>query len=254
MATPSFKKQPLVSVIITCYNHGQYLTNAIHSIWLQEYPNIEIVVVDDGSTDNTQEVLKKFTDVKKVYQENKGLAAARNTGITNSSGELLVFLDADDWLLHYAISINLSYLLWNEHLAFVSGAHEKHFMETGKIKDVSQVVDNDHYVHLLHGNYIGMHATVMFRRWVFDTFSFDTSLRACEDYDLYLKISREFPVFYHTHKIAAYRIHSKNMSGNSQLMLTSVLKVLRRQEAFLRPGMELYAYEEGFSNFIAYYS
>lgn len=254
MASTSSEKQPLVSVIIPCFNHGRYLTQAIDSILLQEYPNIEIIVVDDGSTDNTQEILKKFNNVKNVFQENKGLSTARNTGIANSNGELLIFLDADDWLLHYAISTNLSYLLWNEHLAFVSGAHEKHYMATGEIKNVSQEVGSYHYMHLLHGNYIGMHATVMFRRWVFDMFSYDTSLTACEDYDLYLKVSRKFPVLHHTHKIAAYRIHGKNMSGDTQVMLSSVLKVLMRQEDVLETRKEIRAFKKGVSNFIAYYS
>jgi glycosyltransferase involved in cell wall biosynthesis len=246
--------QPLVSVIIACYNHGRYLATAIESILILEYPNIEIIVVDDGSTDNTQEVLKEFSEVKNVYQENQGLSAARNTGIANSSGEFLIFLDADDWLLDYAISTNLSYLLWNDQLACVSGAHEKHFMETNEIKVVSEDINEDYYWHLLQGNYIGMHASVMFRRWVFDTFSYDTSLTACEDYDLYLKITREFPVFHHSHKIAAYRIHRKNMSGNTELMLTTALKVLQRQRAGLKTNKELKAYKSGLATFKTYYS
>jgi glycosyltransferase involved in cell wall biosynthesis len=254
LETVSSEIQPLVTVIITCFNHGRYLANAIDSILKLKYPNTEIVVVDDGSTDNTQEVLKEFTDVKNVYQENQGLSAARNTGIVNSNGEFLIFLDADDWLLKDAISINLSYLRWNEQLAFVSGAHEKHYMDVNEVKYVSQEINDDYYCHLLRGNYIGMHATVMFRRWVFDTILYDTSLSACEDYDLCLKIVRNYPVFHHTHKIAAYRIHSKNMSGDSKLMLSSVLKVLERQKEGLKTKRELRAYKSGIHTFKSYYS
>jgi glycosyltransferase involved in cell wall biosynthesis len=236
---------PLVSVIIPSYNHGQYLLDALKSIWLQNYPAIEIIVVDDGSTDNTREILKEIPGVKYIYQRNQGLSAARNTGIINSSGEFLIFLDADDWLLPEAININVNYLLQNEELAFVSGAHEKAFVENGESLDIAQEVTNNHYIHLLEGNYIGMHATVTYRRWVFDNFKFDETLKACEDYDLYLKIARKFPVFHHVQKIAAYRIHNTNMSGNIPKMLFNILKVLDRQKKNSQSKQEKQALKNG---------
>jgi glycosyltransferase involved in cell wall biosynthesis len=227
--------------------------NALNSIWSQKYLNYEIIVVDDGSTDNTQDLLKTCADVKNVYQKNSGLSAARNTGIANSSGEFLIFLDADDWLLDDAISTNVSYLLWNEQLAFVSGAHDKYFVNEDVYINFSQEINNNHYLHLLQGNYIGMHASVMFRRRVFDVFRYDTSLKACEDYDIYLKIAREFPVFHHTNKIAAYQIHDSNMSANKALMLKNVLTVLKRQKQNLNTAAELQAYKKGIDTFKNYY-
>jgi glycosyltransferase involved in cell wall biosynthesis len=246
-------QQPLVSVIIPCYNHGRYLPEAFESIWSQEYENVEIIVVDDGSTDDTKQVADKYPSVKYVYQLNKGLSEARNTGIKNSEGQFLIFLDADDWLLPNAINTNLSYMNQFEEIAFVSGAHEKIFIDTGKIIDEFQEVTSNHYWHFLQGNYIGMHATVMYRRSVFNQFLFDTGLKACEDYDLYLKISRNHPVFHHTTKIAAYRIHSSNMSGNIPFMLDSVLAVLDRQKGNLRNNSERKAFENGKKTWKKYY-
>ena len=78
-----------------------------------------------------------------------------------------------------------------------------------------------------------MHATVLYRRWVFDEFGFDTSLKACEDYDLYLRIARKYPIAHHTKKTAAYRWHNSNMSGNIPKMLSYVLIVLDRQKKLL---------------------
>ncbi len=101
---------PLISVIIPCYNHGAYLPEAFASIWQQDYPAVEIVVVDDGSTDTTREVAQHYPAVKYVYQANQGLSAARNTGLTHSTGQYLVFLDADDWLLPGALTTNARYL------------------------------------------------------------------------------------------------------------------------------------------------
>lgn len=93
----SFK--PLVSVIIPCYNREKYISEAIDSALVQSYPNIEIIVVDDGSTDKSVEVIKKYKEsVILIEQKNKGPSAARNVGIQNSRGELLIFLDSDDYI------------------------------------------------------------------------------------------------------------------------------------------------------------
>ena len=86
----------LVSVIIPCYNQAHFLDEAIESVLAQTYSNREIIVVDDGSTDNTATVARCHSPVGYIYQENAGPSAARNTGVKESRGEYLVFLDADD--------------------------------------------------------------------------------------------------------------------------------------------------------------
>lgn len=253
MLSSSHINSPLVSVIIPCYNHGAYLQEAFESVWSQTYSSTEIIVVDDGSTDNTREIAASTKGVKYVYQKNQGLSAARNTGIRHSEGELLVFLDADDWLLPDAINLNVHYLLQNEKLAFVSGGHDKVFIDEGIVKEEIYEVPSEHYFHLLQGNYIGMHATVMYRRWVFNEFAYDTSLKACEDYDLYLKITRKYPVLHHTGKIAAYRLHTTNMSGNIPFMLATALQVLDRQRKSLQNQGEKKAFEKGHAIWKEYY-
>ncbi|RNI24544.1 glycosyltransferase [Rufibacter latericius] len=255
---PSYGKQPetalpLVSVVIPCYNHGKYLREAVQSIWQQDYPTIEIIVVDDGSVDTTRRETQALEGVKYIYQENQGLSAARNTGIRHSTGELLVFLDADDWLLPDALATNVAFLQLNPKLAFVSGAHDKVFEQEGTIREEIWEVPKDHYQQLLQGNYIGMHATVMYRRWIFDEVLFDPSLKSCEDYDIYLKIARKHPVAHHTKKIAAYRLHTENMSGNIPRMLSSVLMVLRRQKNVLKTVAEQAAYSRGQQVWKEYY-
>jgi hypothetical protein len=99
-----------------------------------------------------------------------------------------------------------------------------------------------------------MHAAVMYRRSVFNEFLFDTSLRACEDYDLYLRISRKYPVHHHTKKIAAYRIHNSNMSGNVRMMLSTVLSVLERQKPHLQNDFEKQAFKNGQEVWKHYYT
>jgi len=244
---------PLVTVIIPCFNYGKYLPEAFESIRLQDYPNIEIIVVDDGSTDNTKDITEKNQKARYIYQINQGLSAARNTGIKNSKGELIIFLDADDMLLPDAINTNLYYLKQNEELAFVSGAFEMRFTESGEIVNKIQEVKSDHYSQLLKGNYIGVPAAVLYRRWIFDEMLFDISLKNCQDYDLYLKIAREYPVFHHTKKIATYRIHTSNMSSNIPAMLSEALYILERQKNHLRTISEKKAYKKGKKNWKYHY-
>ncbi|SIT93718.1 glycosyltransferase [Pontibacter indicus] len=244
---------PLISVIIPCYNLGHLLQDALDSVFRQTYENTEIIVIDDGSTDDTKTVALRNTGVRYFYQHNQGPSAARNVGLQHFKGECVVFLDADDYLYDDALAINYSYLAKNEQLAFVSGSHDKVFVQSGDIVPVVKTVPAHHYLNLLKGNYIGMHAAVMYRRWVFDEFKFDSSIRGCEEYDLYLKIARKYLVLHHPHKIAAYRFHKKNSSHNIPLMLNTAIRVLESQEPHLRNSAEKSAYTEGLRNWKQYY-
>ncbi|WP_224996724.1 glycosyltransferase [Cesiribacter sp. SM1] len=244
---------PLASVIITCYNHGRYLANAIESVLQQSYPAVEVVVVDDGSKDNTRAVAESYPQVVYVYQQNQGLSAARNTGVQHCKGEYVVFLDADDWLYPNALELNYNYLQQHPKAAFASTAHNKVYEKENIIReDYTEVLSNHYYV-MLHGNYIGMHATVMYRSWVFKEFLYDTSLRACEDYDFYLRVARKYPIIHHSANTAAYRQHSTNMSGNDPLMLSTVLEVLEKQKKDLQTLEEHQAYKRGIRIYKKYY-
>ncbi len=249
-------RRPLVSVIITCYNQGKFLIDAIASVQKQTHSNIEIIVVDDGSTDNTREVAGSFVNVRYFYQPNAGLSAARNHGAAHSNGGFVVFLDADDLLYPEGVNINLGLLLENPSWAFVSGGHDKvdEWLFPLSEQDELVVIPANHYQALLRGNYIGMHAAVMYRRAVLDEFEFDTKLRSCEDYDLYLKITRSCPVGCHLQKIAAYRHHRENMSAKHHNMLKQVLKVHRSQLPLMLNENERKAWREGVQIWRKYYA
>lgn len=242
----------LVSVIIPCYNHGKYLSRAIESVLTQPYPNVEIIVIDDGSVDDTRMVAERFPTVKYIYQQNQGLSAARNTGIDNSDGNFLIFLDADDWLLKNAIGINAGYLEHDKSIGFVSGAYI--LSRDGVEQEVKRPINSDHYIRLLQGNYISMHATVMYNRKAFRSIRFDPELKACEDYDVYLRVTRDFPVLHHTHLLAAYFHHGTNMSSDYALMLEFSTRVLRAQEPFLRSQPEKTAMQKGLTYWTEHYA
>lgn len=250
-------KHPLVSVVIPCYNHARFLGEAIESVLAQTYPNLEIIVVDDGSTDHTAEVAAGYPDARYVHQNNQGLAAARNTGLRQSRGEFLVFLDADDRLHPDAVECGVHHLLNSPELAFVSGRY-RYIKEDGTVlREYGQnPAGPDSYASFLRGNYIGMHATVTYRREALEAVGgFDPSLPACEDYDLYLRIVRKYPVAAHGNLAADYRQHGSNMSRDPRLMLKTVLQVLSSHWEYARTKEEYReAYQAGVKSWREHYS
>ena len=123
----------LVTIVIPSYNYGHFIEETIDSILQQRYTNYEIIVIDDGSTDNTREVLQCYGDrINYIYQENQGLSAARNHGLQLASGEYIIFLDADDFLLPHILEKQVAALDNNSDLGFViCGWHIVN--ETGEI-------------------------------------------------------------------------------------------------------------------------
>jgi glycosyltransferase involved in cell wall biosynthesis len=246
---------PLVSVIIPCYNYGHFLAEAIESVRRQAYPAKEIVVVDDGSTDTTREVAARYPEVVYLYQENQGLSAARNTGTRQSKGSYLVFLDADDWLFPEALATNVRYLQQHPQAAFVAGAHTCVYTTGDAPTKKNAIIASDPYLSLLsRGNFIAMIAAVMFTRWSLQQAAYDASLVNCEDYDIYLQITRHHPIVQHNTQLAAYRIHAKAMSAEASPMLSGALKVLNRQRANLREPTEIEAYYRGVHFWNTYYT
>ena len=247
---------PLVSVVIPCYNQAHYLGEAIASALGQGHTAIEVIVVDDGSTDGTGEVAGGYRQVRCVRQANRGLAAARNRGLEESRGEYVVFLDADDRLAEGAIEAGVCSLESHPDCAFVSGHYSLIDAEGLPMPHLaSPCAEEDHYMALLRGNYIGMPATVMYRRSVLEAVKgFDISRRACEDYELYLRIARRFQIRCHHRLVAEYRQHGGNMSRNYALMIRSSLSVLRSQRKFIRGDERLErAYREGIRSWQDYY-
>lgn len=240
---------PLVSVVIPCFNQAHFLTEAIESVFSQTYPHVEVVVVDDGSTDNTAEIAARYPGVRCVRQENRGLAGARNTGLRRSNGEFLVFLDSDDRLLPEAIQLGLETLAARPECAFVSGQIRVIALDGGILWEWQpQPAERDSYPALLRRNYIATPAVVVFRRAAFEAVGvFDTTVHACADYELYLRVARAYPVCSHDQVVIDYRLHGGNMSRNPELMLEMLVKVLRAQRPYVRRDPRLRAaYREGF--------
>jgi len=248
-------KAPLVSVIIPCYKQAHFLPDAIESALAQTYPHVEVIVVDDGSPDDTAVVAARYPAVKYVRQSNQGLSLARNTGFRHSSGQYVVFLDSDDKLHADAVAVNLDILEARTDCAFVSG-HYRFINADGSVLDEwdAELPESEPYVYLLTRNYIGNPATVMFRRETVRIIGGFRPWPAGEDYDAYLRVTRMFPVCSHGRLIVDYRRHGKAMSDDPIRMLIGTLRVLRAQRAHVR-GNPAYrdAYRQGIQNWRDYY-
>src|SRR5262245_39420494 len=220
-----------VSVIIPCYKQAGFLSDAIERVLPQTHPHIEVIVVDDGSPDNTRDVASRYPRVRCIRQENQGLSAARNTGIRESKGEFLVFLDADDRLIPNALETGLKSFRRNPGAAVVVGKHRSISAEGLPLPTAERpFVEKDHFLELLRGNWIACLSSVMYQRRVFDDVKgFNTSLRAAEDYDLYLRVAQKFAMACHRNVVAEYRYHGDSISSNHQLMSNHIARILQSQ-------------------------
>jgi glycosyltransferase involved in cell wall biosynthesis len=186
-----------ITVIIPVYNRPGFVKEAIQSVLDQTYSNVEIIVVNDGSTDDTPLVLQSFGDkIRIIHQENRGVSAARNTGIKNSKSKWIAFLDSDDiWLpekLHLQIQFFENHpdarICQTEEIWIKDGKRlypkKKHKKKSGMIfKNCLPLC-------------IVSPSAVMIHREMFDLVGvFDESLPACEDYDLWLRISCQYPIY-----------------------------------------------------------
>ena len=245
-----------VAVVIPAYNHAAFLPAAIKSVLAQKPPPLEIIVVDDGSDDSPEDAVKQFPEVRLVRQKNAGLSAARNRGIRETTAPHLLFLDADDRLLPGAIASSLSSLYSNPAAAFTYGAYNIVDASTNAVTKVPlRTVPKDAFASFLAGNPIGMHGCVIYRRRALEgAGGFHEGLSACEDYDVYLRLSREYPVLCHDDRCAEYWHHGGNMSRDPAFMLRSALRVLReyRAEAERRGYQD--AYRAGIAGWKHFYA
>ena len=230
-ARPGSAEQPRVSVVIPCHNGGRFLREAIESVLHQTFQAAEIVVVNDGSTDDTGAVARSFEQVRYIQQRNQGAPAARNAGLRASTGDYLVFLDADDRLQPHALATGVESLAANPEWAFVSG-NVRVIAEDGSprsVKDPSPA-SGDPYIQLLRSNYIWTPGVVMYRREILRAVNgYVTWAGASADYELNVRIARRFPIGRHSRVILDYRQHQSSMSSDVGYMLKSAVTVRRAE-------------------------
>lgn len=217
---------PLVSVIMPAYNARPYIAEAINSVLEQDYPHVELIVIDDGSRDGTAECAESFGErVKVIRQANAGVAAARNKGLAEARGELIAFLDADDVWLPGKLKAQVEYLHAHPETGVVYGVFSRwHAKPDGsfdpppspEVSDPQNLLIAEHsgwiYTKLLFDNIVHI-ITAMVRREVVEKLTgFDQSLPTGEDYDFWLRMSRHFRADKLNRVLAYYRIHATSIT------------------------------------------
>jgi glycosyltransferase involved in cell wall biosynthesis len=230
----------LVSVIIPTYNYAHFVIDAINSVLNQTYKSVEIIVVDDGSTDNTHKVLEKFIldrKIKYIKKNNGELSSARNAGIKVSTADYIAFLDADDmWepnKLEEQIKIfknseykNLGVVYCQYSLIDTSGRPLVH----GYTVKINPTMKGMIFERLLESNTIVSSGSgVLIKRECLEkTGYFDEDLKSAEDWDMWLRLAKHFEFDYSDKNLVKIRKHSKNMQNNNIFMFKSYFYFLNK--------------------------
>jgi glycosyltransferase involved in cell wall biosynthesis len=224
---------PEVSIIIPCHNHAHYLPMAVNSVLAQTFPDWEAIIVDDGSTDDTAAVAAQVTDprVRYLYQENRGLSAARNTGIRAAQGQYLAFLDSDDEWEPRFLEACKALLAASETIAAVVTL-ARFIDENGAAlpRLGGQVLRPEGFrSRLIEGGFFPVHAVLVRAKAVRRAGLFDETLTSAEDWDLWLRITAEDGVMLSIPEpLARYRVSVGSMSTNATRMHANRIAVLTK--------------------------
>lgn len=213
----------LVSVVIPNYNYAHYLREAIDSVLAQTYPEIEVFVVDDGSSDDSRIVLESYGDrVKGIFQANQGVSAARNNGVAASNGEFIAFLDADDSWLPQKIEKQVERFRREPSLGLVHVAVNEIDAKGDSLLERYEGLEGNIAGELLmlkRAGVLGGGSGLMVTREVFDEVGgFDPRLSTSADWDLFYQVSSRYRVAFLPELLLRYRIHNTNMHANVAAM------------------------------------
>ena len=216
-------QQPLVSVIIPVYNGARFLRAALESVFAQTYRPIEVIVVDDGSSDDSGAIAESFPEVHYIRQENQGVAAARNNGIEVARGEFFAFLDQDDLWTPEKLKVQIEHLLSNPLLGYTL-THQQYFLEPGTPLPAWFRKDLLSSVHT--GWVLG---TLVVRRTTFEQVGgFATGYSAANDSDWFFRAkAADVPMEVVPELLLLKRIHESNDSSRAKEILSELLKVVK---------------------------
>lgn len=217
------EQHPLVSVIIPVYNGGRYLRAALESVFAQTYRTFEVIVVDDGSIDDSGAIAQSFTDVRYFLQSNQGVAAARNNGIEAARGEFFAFLDQDDLWTPDKLKLQVEYLLNHPDVDYTL-TQQKYFLDPGTALPAwfrKELFDPVHTGWVL--------GTLVVRRTAFEKVgNFATGYSAANDSDWFFRAkAAAIPMAVVPELLLLKRIHEANESARAKEVLSELRKVVK---------------------------
>ncbi len=217
------------SIIMPAYNSAPYIAQSIDSVFQQTFDDWELIVIDDGSTDNTVDIVNGYGDrVRFLRQKNQGAAAARNYGAQEAHGTWLAFLDSDDiWMpdkLEKQMELTDRYNWSCTDSVFFGHNHDG----TTRSSDVSPHTSDDVLSTLVVNNFIGTSTVLMKKSVFFECGGFDQSLKALQDWDLWLKVASKHSLGYVADAAVRYRVHAKSTSRSTRNTHQYHMEVIRR--------------------------
>ncbi len=236
---------PTVSAIVTTYNYGDFILDAIESVLAQTQPPTEVIVVDDGSTDSTPDLIAPYVGrgaVRYIRQENQGPSVARNRGIDESSGEFLAFLDADDTWLPNKLERQIAWLAAHPAASMVSGQmiwwhvpRDERTLVTYKSMTPGQMRRE-----VTVRNVVGNPSMSLVRRSAIEVAgSYDPSLRWGQDWEMFVRLSRVGEIGFVPEPVIVYRWHRANLTHERRLdQLEMNLSIARRSIASFEPAWQ----------------
>ncbi len=218
-----------ISIIIPTFNRRDYITIALDSVLKQTYKDYEIIIIDDGSNDDTKEVLKSYQgNIRYFYQDNSGIPTTRNKGIREARGDYIAFLDSDDYWLPEKLERQIECFSKNPHYGMVATRCSS-ISPDGRLREKNRPGKSGLVlIDLFKANFIRT-SSAMIKKECFDTVGmFDESLPECEEYDLWLRIARKYPVGFINDPLAVYTDNPKGVSTDSLAGRLLRLKVLEK--------------------------
>lgn len=225
---------PQTSIIMPVYNSERYIEETIQSVINQTYKNWELIIINDGSNDKTEEIIQNYlinTNIHYYYQKNSGVSAARNFGFTKSKGKYISFLDADD-IWHFSNLEEKIFFLQKESIdAVYSNCDiiDENSRNTNKTLTGSKT-PTLHDILSIKGNYITAPSGIIYKKSIFDTIeTFDTNLSNNADQDLWIRLlANNFKLELIDKSLWKYRVHSNNMSKNISLLEKDSIYLLEK--------------------------
>ncbi|MFO1444438.1 glycosyltransferase [Bacillus sp. Bva_UNVM-123] len=233
-------KNPLVSIIIPVYNTEKFIEEAIDSVFRQSYKNIELIVVDDASSDRSREIIeRKFIEIKGTiptyyyyFQENRGPSAARNFGVEKAKGKYIAFLDADDLYYLDKVKCQVEFLEHNPEVDIVYNdvqVVDAQLKKLNVLQSIGNFSDKETFLtNLFFRQIVPAPASMMLRKKCFEQVQYNEELIHAEDYDFLINLAKNFTFGYESGSYYICRRHDKNLTNNHMKQVTAEKKIVKK--------------------------
>lgn len=212
---------PLVSIVITTYNYAEYLARCVDSVLDQTYQNIEVIIVNDGSTDNTDQIVDRYHKsgmIRYIKQQNAGQTIAKNNGLRECTGEFIAFLDADDYWMRDKLEKQLAVFAGDEKLGVVY-TRAKWIDKNDKPTIINDLKTHSGWVtnHFVFDNFVHFSSVLVRKNCFEDVGVFDESLDMGIDWELWLRVSKYYKFAFIDEQLIAYRVGHQGQMSHKQV-------------------------------------